>query len=160
MLYELVAIVRHMQLQSIRSHLTSTHRSDLVVSTKSKSQSLLSAFLQTECGSMSNLQRIASTAGRLVLSRNGVVRGVTNWGTFLLPKPLRRYQTLHHTGHYFVMRFDSSAQTQHDVQKTLKLDPRLIRYGVVKMGQTLKDISDIGGKVTWSHNDSEGEDRA
>ncbi|KAL9048899.1 MAG: hypothetical protein Q9162_007491 [Coniocarpon cinnabarinum] len=101
-------------------------------------------------GRINEIKEIASTAGRLVLSRNGVVRGVTNWGTFLLPKPLRRYQTMHHTGHYFVMRFDSSVQTQHDVQRTLKLDPRLLRYGIVKMGKTLQDIADIGGKVEWN----------
>lgn len=93
--------------------------------------------------------RIAKTAASTVLSRNGVVRGLTNWGTFLLPKPLRKHQTLHHTGHYFIMRFDSSAQTQHAVKRTMGLDPRMIRYSVVKMGSTLEDIKDVAGTAEW-----------
>lgn len=55
------------------------------------------------------------------------------------------------------MRFDSSVQTQHEVQRTLKLDPRLLRYGVVKMGKTLHDIADIGGKVAWTGGEEGGE---
>ncbi len=43
------------------------------------------------------------------------------------------------------MRFDSSAQTQHAVKRTLGLDPRMIRYSVVRMGRTLEDIKDVGG---------------
>lgn len=93
--------------------------------------------------------RIAKTAGSLILARNGVVRGVTNWGTFLLPKPLRRHGVQHHTGHYFVMRFDAGASTQHEVQKTLHLDPRLIRYTLIKMGKSLDDIKSIGGQPEW-----------
>ena len=95
------------------------------------------------------MSRIARTAGSLILSRLGVVRGITNWGTFLLPKPLRLHSTAHHTGHYFIMRFDSSAQTQHMVQRTLGLDPRLLRFSVVKMGTTLEEVKDVAGKADW-----------
>lgn len=48
------------------------------------------------------------------------------------------------------MRFDSSAQTQHVVQRTLGLDPRLLRYSVVKMGSKLEDIKDVAGRAEWS----------
>ena len=43
------------------------------------------------------------------------------------------------------MRFDSSARTQHSVRRTLALEPRLIRFAVVKMGDKLKDIADVSG---------------
>ena len=77
------------------------------------------------------------------------MRGITNWGTFLLPKPLRRHNALHNSGHYFIVRFDSSARTQHAVRRTLGLDPRMIRYSVVKMGTTLDQIKDVAGTADW-----------
>ena len=81
--------------------------------------------------------RIARTAGQQILSSRGVVRGITNWGPFLLPKPTTKHQTQHHTGHYFVMRFDASASTQQSVRRSLGLDPRMIRFSVVKIGDRL-----------------------
>lgn len=49
------------------------------------------------------------------------------------------------------MRFDSSAKTQHAVKRTLGLDPRMIRYSMVKMGDKLEDIRDVGGKAAWGN---------
>ena len=48
------------------------------------------------------------------------------------------------------MRFDSSAQTQHIVQRTLRLDPRLLRFSVVKMGTKLSELADVGGTAEWA----------
>ena len=45
------------------------------------------------------------------------------------------------------MRFDAGARTQHIVRKTLGLDPRLLRYSVVRMGKTLEDIKNVPGIV-------------
>ena len=57
------------------------------------------------------------------------------------------------------MRFDSSAETQHQIRHTLSLDPRMLRFSVVKLGHKLGRpgamhgaLEDIGGKVEW--NDS------
>ena len=47
------------------------------------------------------------------------------------------------------MRFDSSSRTQHAVRRTLGLDPRMIRYSVVKMGSKLEEIKDVGGTAEW-----------
>lgn len=104
--------------------------------------------------------RIAKTTGSIVLSSRGVVRGFTNWGTFLLPKPIPQVgatsqsATKYHTGHYFIMRFDASPKTQHVIRKTLGLDPRLLRHSVVKMGTKLEDIKDIPGVAPWSGESS------
>ncbi|KAF2835396.1 ribosomal protein S6-containing protein [Patellaria atrata CBS 101060] len=106
-------------------------------------------------GKLHEIKEIAKTAGSTVLNSGGVIRGITNWGTFLLPKPTRKHQVLHHTGHYFIMRFDSSARTQHAVRRTLSLDPRMIRYSIVNMGSKLQDIKDIGGKAEFSGREEE-----
>jgi small subunit ribosomal protein S6 len=101
--------------------------------------------------------RIAKTAGNQVLTAGGVVRGITNWGTFLLPKPVRKAGTLYHQGHYFILRFDSSAKTQHAVRRTLGLDPRMIRFSLVKMGSKLDEIAEIAGKAEWGSPQMEGQ---
>jgi small subunit ribosomal protein S6 len=57
----------------------------------------------------------------------------------------------YNVGHYFVMRFDSNAAAQQLVRRTLGLEPRLLRFNVVKLGKNLKDISEVGGKAEeWS----------
>ncbi|KAI7301419.1 hypothetical protein KC315_g16653, partial [Hortaea werneckii] len=62
---------------------------------------------------ITEIKEITRTTGSLVLAAGGVVRGITNWGTFLLPKPARKQGATYHQGHYFILRFDSSAKTQH-----------------------------------------------
>ncbi|EMC97802.1 hypothetical protein BAUCODRAFT_66624 [Baudoinia panamericana UAMH 10762] len=98
---------------------------------------------------VNEIKEITKTTGNIVLSSGGVVRGITNWGTFLLPKPARKQGAIYNQGHYFILRFDSSAKTQHAVRRTLGLDPRMIRYSVVKMGEKLEEIADKGGKAEW-----------
>ena len=81
------------------------------------------------------------------------MRGITNWGTFLLTKPIRRNQAKHIDGQHFVMRFDCSPSTQEAVRKMLALDPRMVKFGVVKLGDgTLQSIKDVPSKVKWSNS--------
>jgi small subunit ribosomal protein S6 len=49
------------------------------------------------------------------------------------------------------MRFDSSGAVQSAVRRTLGLDPRMIRFSVVKLGDKLEDIKDVQGKVEWNN---------
>jgi len=101
-------------------------------------------------GNLKEIKEIATIVGSQVLQAGGVVRGISNWGAFRLPKPVTRHQSRYQQGHYFIVRFDSSSQTQDSVQRTLKLDPRMIRYSVIKLGSKLDEIKDIGGKVEWN----------
>lgn len=48
------------------------------------------------------------------------------------------------------MRFDSSAQAQQNIRRTLGLDPRMIRFSIVKLGSKLDEIKDVSGKVEWN----------
>lgn len=50
------------------------------------------------------------------------------------------------------MRFDASGPVQSAVRRTLGLDPRMIRFSVVKLGDKLEDIKDVEGKVEWNNN--------
>ncbi|KAI5294018.1 hypothetical protein KEM56_005929, partial [Ascosphaera pollenicola] len=48
------------------------------------------------------------------------------------------------------MRFDSSAEVQQQIRSTLSLNPRMIRFGVVKLGERLDQIKDVAGTVEWN----------
>ena len=50
------------------------------------------------------------------------------------------------------MRFDASPSAQQLVRKTVAIDPRMIRCGVVKMGSRLNDIVDVKGTVEWQRS--------
>ena len=47
------------------------------------------------------------------------------------------------------MRFDASPSAQQMVKKTVAIDPRMVRCGMVKMGETLREIAPVGGRVEW-----------
>ncbi|KAL1988958.1 hypothetical protein VTN96DRAFT_6947 [Rasamsonia emersonii] len=103
-------------------------------------------------GSLNEVREIARNAGLQVLRSGGVVRGYTNWGTFRLPKPTTKHQARYTEGHHFIMRFDASGPVQAAVRRTLSLDPRMIRFAVIKLGSKLEEIRDVDGKVEWNSN--------
>ncbi|RPA72771.1 ribosomal protein S6 [Ascobolus immersus RN42] len=94
-------------------------------------------------------RELARTAGTLILSNGGVIRGLTNWGKQLLPKRVKKNQATYVDGHYFVMRFDAGVEAQRLVRNTLGLDPRVVRFSVVRMdnGAGLRGMSGVGGRV-------------
>jgi len=62
----------------------------------------------------------------------------------------RKHQAQYDNGHYFIMRYDASSRIQDDVRKTLGLDPRMIKFSSVKLGDgTLESLSKIGGSIPW-----------
>jgi len=64
---------------------------------------------------------------------------------------------LHTDGHYFIMRYDASSKTQDSVRKTLGLDPRMIKFSTVKLGDgTLESISKISGSIHWNATETNG----
>jgi small subunit ribosomal protein S6 len=106
-------------------------------------------------GRPSNLfYRIARNAGVQVIRSGGVVRGFTNWGPFRLPKVTTKHQARYSEGHHFIMRFDASGPVQTSIRRTLGLDPRMINFSVVKLGDKLEEIKDIEGKVQWNKSRS------
>ncbi len=42
------------------------------------------------------------------------------------------------------------------VRTTLGLDPRMIKFSVVKMGRTLEEIKDVAGNVEWKKGEVGG----
>ncbi|KAL3444505.1 ribosomal protein S6 [Aspergillus insuetus] len=102
-------------------------------------------------GSLHEVREIARNAGIQVLRSGGVVRGYTNWGVFTLPKPTTKHQARYNEGHHFIMRFDASGPVQTSIRRTLSLDPRMIRFSVVKLGDKLEEVGDVSGQVQWNN---------
>jgi small subunit ribosomal protein S6 len=52
------------------------------------------------------------------------------------------------------MQFDSSIRAQQEVQRTLSLDPRMIRYSIVKVGDKLGGVNgaieEVTGEIPWN----------
>jgi small subunit ribosomal protein S6 len=100
-----------------------------------------------------NVLRIASSIGSQVLSSRGVIRGLSNWGQFDLPRPTTKHQNQNFQGHYFVMQFDSSVSVQDTIKRQLRLDPRMIRFSVVRIGDKLGgkkgSLEKADGKISW-----------
>lgn len=48
------------------------------------------------------------------------------------------------------MRFDASGPVQSAVRRTLSLDPRMIRFSVIKIGDKLEEINNVPGHVDWN----------
>ncbi|KAG9237736.1 37S ribosomal protein-like protein Mrp17 [Amylocarpus encephaloides] len=105
---------------------------------------------QVRPGNLAEVKEIAKTTGSLILRSGGCIRGIKNWGVFALPKKTRKHQATYTDGHYFIMRYDASSKIQDDVRKTLGLDPRMIKFSSVKLGDgTLQAVSRISGDVLW-----------
>ncbi|KAJ6091411.1 hypothetical protein PENARI_c003G04035 [Penicillium arizonense] len=102
-------------------------------------------------GSLNEVREIARNAGAQVIRSGGVVRGFTNWGAFRLPRVTTKHQARYSEGHHFIMRFDASGTVQSNVRRTLGLDPRMINFSVVKLGDKLEEIKNVEGKVGWNN---------
>ncbi|KAG0648646.1 30S ribosomal S6 [Hyphodiscus hymeniophilus] len=102
-------------------------------------------------GNLAEVKEIARTAGALILNSGGTIRGIKNWGVFSLPKRTRKHQAVYTDGHYFIMRYDASSKIQDEVRGVLGLDPRMIKFSSVKLGDgTLESLSKVGGQIPWS----------
>lgn len=55
-----------------------------------------------------------------------------------------------------MMRFDCSPATQELVKKTVAVDPRMLRCGLVKVGGKLTEIAGVPGKVRWKTGEAVG----
>lgn len=100
---------------------------------------------------------IARSTGSHILQNTGTIRSLTNMGIFDLPRPTVKHQTQHHKGHYFVLTFDSSAAVQTEIRRQLSLNPHMIRFSVVKLGDKLGGrrnekgkIEDVAGRLEWN----------
>ncbi|KAI5843665.1 hypothetical protein BZA05DRAFT_410290 [Tricharina praecox] len=100
----------------------------------------LIACVRPSAAGLGEVREIAKTCGMAVLQGGGVIRTIQNWEKLMLPRRVRKHQTYYDRGHYFLMRFDAAAATQKRMRDVLGLDPRMVKFSVVKVGQKLEDV--------------------
>ncbi|KAG2186300.1 hypothetical protein INT43_002738 [Umbelopsis isabellina] len=103
-------------------------------------------FYELVCIARSNLAKtnmhdLLKTSASQVLDKGGVVRGFENWGSRNLPHRIKRHQQYFDSGHYWLMHFDANPGTVQDLGKKLRVDPRVLRHTVVKLGSKLEHIT-------------------
>ncbi|KYK56612.1 37S ribosomal protein Mrp17 [Drechmeria coniospora] len=150
MLYELIAIVRPGNLTEVKEYVHHQfHQFHVLPDTPQTALGIQDTHADPY------LIRIAQTVGSLVLKNGGVVRGLSNWGVFSLPKPVSVHQMKHTHGHYFAMRYDASTKVHSELRSTLRLEPRMIRAAHVKLGDGKLETLSRFGAPKWRTQGSE-----
>jgi len=60
---------------------------------------------------------------------------MVNLGVMQLPQRMKAHSAYHSEGHYFLLRFYSGPFVIRDIRRHLRMDPRMIRHNVVKLGE-------------------------
>ncbi|KAM0792054.1 hypothetical protein ACM66B_004761 [Microbotryomycetes sp. NB124-2] len=89
------------------------------------------------------IRSLTTTASSLIVKNGGVLRTFDYWGKRQLPQPFYRGQDEPKAlnGHYWTMRFDANPPTVAALNDRLRLDPRVMRYTVLKIGSTLDKVT-------------------
>ncbi|ORX81710.1 30S ribosomal protein S6 [Basidiobolus meristosporus CBS 931.73] len=87
-----------------------------------------------------NLADLLRKTATQVMERGGVVRGFENMGEQALPYRMKRHQTYHSEGRYWLMHFDANPNTLTTMDAKLRVDPRVIRHTFIKLGSKLEDV--------------------
>ncbi|CAL1707494.1 unnamed protein product [Somion occarium] len=82
-----------------------------------------------------------------VMSQGGVVRNIASWGTQVLPQRMRRHKQIYNIGDYWTMTFDASPRSLHQLNASLRRDPRVIRWTMLKQGEKVEDVVDTREKT-------------
>ena len=83
------------------------------------------------------------TSIQQVLNAKGVVTSLKHLGPSSLPYRMRAHQEIFQEGRSWTLQFESSPKVKDALQKTLKLDERVIRSGIVKfmgIGRSLETV--------------------
>lgn len=85
---------------------------------------------------------LLKACGMRILDNKGVLRSFTNLGFRTLPYRMKRHQEIFSTGNYYAVKFDSSPKFMQELHDSLKTNEYVIRHTTIKLGDSLKTISD------------------
>ncbi|KAK3815297.1 MAG: 30S ribosomal protein S6 [Benniella sp.] len=87
-----------------------------------------------------NLKDLVKQTSLIVMNKGGVVRSLKPLGEKQLPYRIRKHQEYHVQGFQWTMHFDSNPSAITELNKRLKVDPRVLRHAVIRLGSKLEDI--------------------
>ncbi|VVT50530.1 mitochondrial 37S ribosomal protein bS6m [Magnusiomyces paraingens] len=83
---------------------------------------------------------VLKTIGKQIIDNRGVVRDIKSWGIRPLPKIMKKHGDSYLYGSFFYLKFDASPGVQSEISRILRVDRRMIRSTVVKLGgESLKN---------------------
>ncbi|WRT68316.1 ribosomal protein S6 [Kwoniella shivajii] len=89
-----------------------------------------------------NLRSVINSLSNQIHTTGGVVRDMKNLGINLtLPQRMRRMRQYHERGDHFTMTFDTSPIVLKRLDETLRRDPSIIRWTLLKKASKVKDLS-------------------
>ncbi|KIR58880.1 ribosomal protein S6 [Cryptococcus bacillisporus CA1873] len=89
-----------------------------------------------------NLRGIVNIVSTQVHQSGGVVRDLKNLGiNMTLPQRIRRMRQYYSTGDHFTMTFDTSPIVLKRIHETLRSDPSIIKWTVLKRADKVKDLA-------------------
>ncbi|KAF9542888.1 hypothetical protein KI688_006204 [Linnemannia hyalina] len=87
-----------------------------------------------------NLKDLVKQTSLIVMNKGGVVRNLKPLGEKQLPYRIRKHQEHHVQGYQWLMQFDANPTVVNELNKRLKVDPRVLRHAVIRLGSKLEDI--------------------
>ncbi|RXK41183.1 ribosomal protein S6 [Tremella mesenterica] len=91
--------------------------------------------------SPTNLRQLVDTLTNTVHRSGGVVRKIQNLGLGLtLPERMRAHQQYHTHGDHFALHFDVSPLVLRTINETMRRDPMVIRWTILKKGEKVADL--------------------
>ncbi|KAF9413086.1 hypothetical protein BGZ94_000834 [Podila epigama] len=87
-----------------------------------------------------NLKDLVKQTSLIVMNKGGVVRHLKPLGETDLPYRIRKHQEYHVQGYQWLMQFDSNPSVVAELNKRLKVDPRVLRHAVIRLGSKLEDV--------------------
>mmetsp|Transcript_18632 Transcript_18632/g.29031 ORF Transcript_18632/g.29031 Transcript_18632/m.29031 type:complete len:148 (+) Transcript_18632:706-1149(+) len=88
------------------------------------------------------LHTLLNKLSLLVLEKKGVVAGIKNWGEQDLAYTMRSRKEYHSRGHFVQLRYVVSPETLRELERTMKLDERVLRFMTIKEKNT--SIASLG----------------
>ncbi|WVW85710.1 ribosomal protein S6 [Kwoniella bestiolae CBS 10118] len=89
-----------------------------------------------------NLRSVINSLSNQIHSTGGVVRDMKKLGINLtLPQRMRRMRQYHDRGDHFTMTFDTSPIVLKRLDETLRRDPSIIRWTLLKRATKVKDLN-------------------
>ncbi|KZT08460.1 uncharacterized protein LAESUDRAFT_723984 [Laetiporus sulphureus 93-53] len=87
-----------------------------------------------------HIKNLVTQCATHVMKNGGVVRDIKSWGTLSLPQRMRRHKQYFEIGDYWTMKFDASPRSLRQLNTLMKLDPRVIRWTTLKLGDKVEDV--------------------
>ncbi|KAI9298928.1 30S ribosomal protein S6 [Neoconidiobolus thromboides FSU 785] len=84
-----------------------------------------------------NIKDLMKRSVQTIWNHKGVVTEIKDLHQKTLPYPMKRHQEYFHAGRYYLLNFHANPNALVDLGNKLKVDPRVIRHGIIKVADKI-----------------------